>query len=96
MVNPANELWTALKRVLRYLQCTKELGVCYKNSVGHLNIEAWSDSSWGEDPDDIRSINGHVVFMAGGPFHGNPSSNNQWFCQTLRLNMWTRIPHVAI
>jgi hypothetical protein len=27
------------------------------------------------------------LLWLGGPFHGNPSSNNQWFCQTLRLNM---------
>jgi hypothetical protein len=73
MANPSTEHWTALKRVLRYLQGTKELGISYNSghinqAVGQpnsLNIEAWSDSSWGEDPDDARSTNGHVVFMAG-------------------------------
>jgi hypothetical protein len=55
-----------LKRILRYLNGTKKLGILYKKAPGSLILEAWTDSSWGEDPDDSRSTHGHLMFM-GGP-----------------------------
>ena len=67
MSNPREEHWTALKRVLRYLQSTRELGICYAKTKGELTLSAWTDSSWGEDPDDSRSTNGYVILMQGGP-----------------------------
>ena len=67
MSNPREEHWTALKRVLRYLQSTQELGICYSRSKGELTLSAWTDASWGEDPDDSRSTNGYVILMQGGP-----------------------------
>ena len=67
MSNPTEEHWSALKRLLRYLQRTKDLGICYKHALGNLTMSVWTDSSWGEDPDDSRSTNGYLVFMAGGP-----------------------------
>jgi hypothetical protein len=62
MINSTIDHWIALKRILRYLQNTKELEVCYY-STRHLNIEAWSDFSWDENLDDFRSLNDHVTFM---------------------------------
>jgi hypothetical protein len=62
MINSANEHWTALKRVLRYLQDIKNLRICYQ-SMRQLAIEIWFDSSWEENSDDSRSINDHVIFM---------------------------------
>lgn len=66
MSNPANEYWTALKRVLRYLNGTKEVGISYKKAPEAVIMEAWTDSSWGEDPDDSRSTHGHLIFVGGG------------------------------
>ncbi len=62
MINSSIDHWIALKRILRYLQNTKELEICYY-STRHFNIEAWSDFSWNENLDDFRSINDHVTFM---------------------------------
>ncbi len=68
MINSSIDHWIALKRILRYLQSTKELEICYNSkkqqfSDNRLNIETWSDVSWDEDLDDVRSINDHVTFM---------------------------------
>ncbi len=67
MSNPREEHWTTLKRVLRYLQGTRELGICYSKTEGELTLPAWTDASWGEDPDDNRSTNGYVILMQRGP-----------------------------
>ena len=67
MSNLTDEHGVALKRLLRYLQRTQELGICWNRSIGNLTMEAWTDASWEEDPDDSRSRSGYVVMMAGGP-----------------------------
>lgn len=38
MSNPCKKHWTALKRVLRYLQEIRELGVCYSRSERKLAL----------------------------------------------------------
>ena len=45
MSNLTNEHWTALKRVLRYLNGTKELEISYEKAPGAIRMEAWTDSS---------------------------------------------------
>jgi hypothetical protein len=66
MSNPTEEHWTALKRMLRYLRGTIDYGIKYDGSKG-ATMEAWTDSSWGEDPDDAKSTNGYLIVMAGAP-----------------------------
>ena len=65
--NPTDDHWKVLKRVLRYLQGTKDLGLCYTRAPGLLSFSAWTDASWGEDPDDSRSTSGFVILLASGP-----------------------------
>lgn len=67
MSNPTNKHWIALKRILRYLQGSQTLGICHSKNIGSLYLEMWTDSSWGEDFDHLRSTNGYVAIMAGGP-----------------------------
>ncbi len=55
---------TALKRVCRYLQGTLDNGITYSKSKGDLI--PYSDSDWGEDREDRRSISGYVCTYAGG------------------------------
>lgn len=40
MSNPREEHWTALKRILRYLQSTQELGICYTKTTRELTLSA--------------------------------------------------------
>ena len=60
---PTQEHWTAAKRVLRYLQKTKEYKLTFEKSERGL-IFSFSDASWGNTA-DRKSISGHAVF------HGN-------------------------
>ena len=58
MQNPGMEHWKALKRVLRYLQHTKDMVLTYQNFQiqnpsqlnGYLHappLDGWTDSNWG-------------------------------------------------
>lgn len=101
MSNPTEEHWTAANRVLRYLQGTMYIGICYSRTLGVWSMSVWTDSSWGEDPDDSRSTNGYVVLMGGGPAAWRStkqqsvalsSTEAEYMGQTMAATqvMWTR------
>jgi hypothetical protein len=63
MSNLTDDHWTTLKRVLRYLNETKELNILYKKAFESLILKAWIDFSWGENSNDSRSTRDHLLFM---------------------------------
>jgi predicted transcriptional regulator len=63
MSNSTDDHWIVLKRILRYLNETKELRILYKKISRSLILKAWIDSSWDKDSDDSRSIHEHLMFM---------------------------------
>lgn len=64
---PNEQTWKAGKRILRYLQTTKNMGLVYK--IRNTNIEAFSDADWGSDKSDRKSISGAILFYGGNPIH---------------------------
>jgi hypothetical protein len=71
--NPGQAHWTAVKRIMRYLVGTAELGLQY-GSVGMMNespefnsigIQAYADADWAGDKDDRKSTSGVIVKMNG-------------------------------
>lgn len=59
--NPMVFHFTVVKRILRYLKGTMQLGLTYTKS--DLTIRAFSDADWVGDPNDQRSTTGLVVFF---------------------------------
>lgn len=69
VANPTQKHCGAVKRILRYLVSTKNLGIVYSlgdTGVDSVVISAHSDSDWGNDPDSRKSITGFVMTIAGG------------------------------
>jgi hypothetical protein len=67
LVDPGETHWIAAKRVLRYLKGTMNSTLTYSWSdkarvapLGH------SDTDWGPNVDDRRSVSGYVYTLAGG------------------------------
>lgn len=60
-----------VKRILRYLAGTRNLGVLYPSGKGgastYYNIKAYADSDWAGDHDSRKSTSGLLVCMNGSP-----------------------------
>jgi len=66
MENPGQAHWTAVKRILRYLQGTKDQGITYNNK-NEIKLEGFSDADWGGDRKDRKSTSGYIFKLANGP-----------------------------
>ena len=64
--NPRKEHWSALKRVLRYLNGTINYGLLYKQG-GPEHFVGYSDADWAGDLSDRKSTSGYVFILSGGP-----------------------------
>ena len=63
--NPGIYHWKAAKKVLRYLQGTKDYMLTYRKT-DHLEVIGYSDSDFGGCLDSRKSTSGYVFLMAGG------------------------------
>ena len=68
--NPARSHWVALKRVLRYLKGTQHAQLVYQQTADTsadqpLTIQGYSDSDWGNDANDRRSVTGWIFLLYG-------------------------------
>lgn len=61
--SPTEADWTAAKRVLRYLKCTKSARIQYSSDA---DLIGYSDADWAGDPNTRRSTTGYVFLYAGG------------------------------
>lgn len=65
--NPGLEHWVAGKKVLRYLQRTKNNMLVFRRIEKHeLEVIGYSDASYKSDYDDLKSTSGYIFMMAGG------------------------------
>ena len=62
--DPTKQHWTAVKRILRYLKGTTDLGLLYTSGDGHVCF-GYSDSDWAGDLDDRRSTSGYIFKLSG-------------------------------
>ena len=66
LANPLVIHWQACKRVMRYLQCTADLGLQFYAS-GSLTISAFSNADWGSNLDDRKSVGGYCIYQGNNP-----------------------------
>lgn len=59
-----NENWVAAKRILRYLQGTKDTGIAYY--AADFKLTGLVDADWGNCPGDRRSYTGYAFILANG------------------------------
>lgn len=65
---PTTETWNAAKRILRYLQGTKEMGLTYiKNKTTDVVLQGYSDADWARDKNDRKSVSGGIILHGENP-----------------------------
>jgi histone deacetylase 1/2 len=60
--SPTTVHWAAVKRILRYMKDTLQLGLRFRKSRSNL-VSAFTDADWAGCPDDRRSTGGFAVFF---------------------------------
>ena len=59
---PTTSHWTAVKRILRYIKGTLNIGLTFRRSSSTL-LSAFSDADWAGCPDDRKSTGGFAMFF---------------------------------
>ena len=62
--NPTKEHWTAVKRILRYLKGTSNLGLLYREN-SPAEVIGYSDADWAGDVGDRKSTSGYIFLLGG-------------------------------
>ena len=57
--------WVAVKKVMRYLQRTKDYMLVYRK-MENLEVLGYTDSDFAGCSDDLKSTSGYIFMMAGG------------------------------
>lgn len=65
MENPSEQHLSAAKRILRYVQGTREFGIQYKRG-GEPSLVGFVDSDYAGDEDDRKSTSGYAFMWCGG------------------------------
>jgi len=64
MLDPSEQHSIAVKRILRYLNGTLNLGLKLQpSSSSNFSVQAYCDAYWALDPDDRRSTSGAAIFL---------------------------------
>jgi hypothetical protein len=64
MATPGEQHWIAVKRVLRYLQGTRNY--CLVLGGNSVELNGWCDADWANDKDTRRSVTGYVFRLGDG------------------------------
>lgn len=63
--NPSQEHWSHLKRILRYVRGTTQLGLMYRRQEQTEQIVGFADANWATDQGDRHSVSGYVFQVYG-------------------------------
>ena len=78
--DPRESHWTAVKRVLRYVQECKHVGIVFGRSASEPKLIGFSDADWGGCLESRKSTSGYVFQICGGAVSW--SSRKQTFVAT--------------
>ena len=71
---PTKRLWEAGKRILRYLNQTKDLGLVF--TKGNSDLIGYSDADWSGDRSTRKSASGFVCFFGTNPIAWHSRKQN--------------------
>ena len=75
MQAPSDLHWKAVKRVLRYLRGTIQIGLCI-TPIDEFNLHVYSDADWSRDIVDRVSTSGCILFLGHNPISWSSKKQN--------------------
>ena len=66
MHKPTTTHWGAVKRLLRYLNGSRDLGIHLSFSMP-ISLHGYSDADWAGDPDDRTCTGAYIIFLGANP-----------------------------
>ncbi|KAH7445117.1 hypothetical protein KP509_02G107600 [Ceratopteris richardii] len=75
--NPAEIHTQYLKRLLRYLRHTMNIGLSYHRQANPLALIGYSDADWGGDPATLQSTSGYLFLLAGAAISWQSKKQNK-------------------
>lgn len=65
--NYGREHWSAIKRILKYLKGTSNVGIVNEGKLPKiLELQAYSDADYASDVDSRNSVSAHILTLAEG------------------------------
>jgi hypothetical protein len=71
--NPEMEHWKPAKKVMQYLQGTKDYGLTFRHT-DHLEVVGYSDSDFARCVDSRKSTSGYIFLLLEGLYPGEVTS----------------------
>ena len=75
MQAPSDLHWKAVKRVLRYLRCTIQIGLCV-TPIDEFKLHVYSDADWDRDIVDRVSTYDYILFLGNNPISLSSKKQN--------------------
>ncbi|RVW73223.1 Retrovirus-related Pol polyprotein from transposon TNT 1-94 [Vitis vinifera] len=85
--NPGSQHWKTAKKVLRYLQGTKDLMLTYQHT-SLLDVVGFCDADFAGYIDDKKSTTGYIFMMVGGTVSWKSVKQTLTTSQLWRQSMW--------
>ncbi len=87
--NPTEENWIAVKRIMRYLNGTRDMGLLYDGSKTTNSCVGYSDADWAGDLDDRKSTSGYVFQISNAAISWAKQKNSHvCLSRLLKQNTW--------
>ncbi|MCP3665672.1 MAG: hypothetical protein GY696_24775, partial [Gammaproteobacteria bacterium] len=67
MKTPCHKDWERIKRLLKYINGTKNYGLTYRSERDSFKLHTFEDAAYGVDAKRGRSMTGYVVHLVGAP-----------------------------
>ena len=86
--DPTEEHWIPVKRIMRYLHGTRDMGLLYDGSKTMTSCVGYSDADWAGDLDDRKSTSGYVFQISNAAISWRSKNSHMWLSRLLTQNTW--------
>ena len=84
--NPSKPHWEAVKRIMRHLKGTLNLGIVYEKEPDG-NVKGFCDADWAGSVDDRQSTTGYIFIYQNAAISWATRKQKPWHCHPLKRSL---------